>query len=149
MFTFPFERLEVYQIALDFFDVIYEVTDNLPREERYGIISQARRSASSVAANIAEGSARISLKEQARFSEIAFGSLAETFSHLLMAQRRNYISGEQIDSLRPLLFRLSNKINGLRKSQIKRYHKKHNIDPHSVNEDPIVYKKDFELPGLT
>jgi len=148
MFTFPFERLEVHRLALDFVDLVYNLTDKFPREEKYGIVSQARISASSVAANIAEGSARISAKEQARYSEIAFGSLAETFSHLLAAQRRDYLEKEQVDNLRPLVFELSNKINALRKSQMKRFSKKLNQDPHMEKEEETSYKIMKNLPGI-
>jgi len=128
--------------------LIYNLTDKFPREEKYGIVSQARRAASSVAANIAEGSARISAKEQARYSEIAFGSLAETFSHLLSAQRRGYLEKKQVDNLRPLIFELSNKINALRKSQMKRFHKKQNQDPHMVKEEEFSYEIMKDLPGI-
>ncbi len=148
MFVFPFEKLEVHRLALEFADMIYDLTDDFPKEEKYGMVSQARRSGASIAANIAEGSARISMKEQARYSEIAYGSLAETFSHLLAAQRRNYISKEQLDSFRPLIFEISNKVNALRKSQMKRYSGKANIDPHIVKEKIIDYKILNNLPGL-
>ncbi len=149
MFTFPFEKLEVHRLALDFADMIYDLTDEFPRDEKYGMVSQVRRSGASVAANIAEGSARISLKEQARYSEIAYGSLAETFSYFLAAQRRNYISGEQLDSFRPLIFKLSSKLNALRKSQIKRHDKKNNQDPHLLKEEAVSYDLLKNLPGLT
>ena len=149
MFTFPFEKLEVHQLALDFADKIYDLTDEFPRDEKYGMVSQARRSGASVAANIAEGSARISAKEQARYSEIAYGSLAETFSHLIAAQRRNYIDKEQINQLRPLVFKLSAKINGLRKSQMKRYSKKVNQDPHILREEKVAYNIVENLPGTS
>jgi len=149
MFTFPFERLEVHRLALDLVNLVYDLTDKFPREEKYGIVSQARRAASSVAANIAEGSARISAKEQARYSEIAFGSLAETFSHLLAAQRRDYLQKEQVDNLRPSVFELSNKLNALRKSQMKRYSKKLNQDPHIVKEEKYPYEVFNNLPGIT
>ena len=149
MFTFPFERLDVYSLALDFADLIYNLTDSFPKEEKYGIVSQVRRSGSSVAANIAEGSARISPKEQARYSEIAYGSLAETFSHLLAAKRRAYLSEEQVNDLRPFIFELSNKINALRKSQMKRYSKKIKQDPHLVEEDLVSYDILEDFPGIT
>ncbi len=150
MFTFPFERLNVHKRALDFADAVYDLTDSFPREEKYGMVSQARRSAASVAANIAEGSARITAKEQARYSEIAYGSLAETFSHLLAAERRNFLDREKLDALRPLLFELSNKLNALRKSQIKRHKEKSSQDPHLLQENQAPYETKAEnLPGTT
>jgi four helix bundle protein len=149
MFTFPFERLEVHKRALDFADAIYDLTDKFPREEKYGMVSQARRSAASVAANLAEGSARISAKEQARYSEITYGSLAETFSHLLAAERRNFVEKKDVDSLRPLIFELSNKINALRKSQIKKHFNKIEKDPHKLEEEQIEYEThSSNLPGI-
>jgi hypothetical protein len=53
---FKFEGLEVWQLALDYIDVIYEIASQLPRSEEYNLKSQIARAATSVALNIAEGS---------------------------------------------------------------------------------------------
>ena len=57
-----FEKLEIWQLSIDLSIDIYKRTKDFPHEERYGITSQLRRSVTSVAANIAEGSSRIGLK---------------------------------------------------------------------------------------
>ena len=148
-FTFSFEKLNVYKTACEFTDKVYELTEQFPSSEKYDLVRQARRSASSVAANLAEGSMRISLKEQARFSEIAYGSLAETFHHILQAQRLNYLTETETDALRPLIFKTSNMINMLRKSQIKRHNSKEITDPHIRNvakEEQTEYEYLKDLP---
>ena len=139
MFTYAFEKLEVYKSVCKFTDKSYKLTKDFPSHERFALTSQIRRSASSVGANLAEGTTRISMKEQARFSEISFSSLAETFHHLLQAARLDYIKQEQLNNLRPLVFEISNKINALRKSQIGRHNSKIKTDPH-LREPEVLYE---------
>ena len=68
---FGFEKLEVWQKAIDFADTVYLVTRHFPADERFGLTNQMRRAAVSISSKIAEGSARISKKDFARFIEIA------------------------------------------------------------------------------
>ena len=72
-----YERLEAWQAAHQLVLATYRVTKSFPIEERYGLTSQARRAAFSVAANIVEGSAKKGPREFRRFLDIAVGSLAE------------------------------------------------------------------------
>ena len=74
---------------------VYEVSKRFPREEIYGITSQIRRAASSVAANIVEGASRESLKDYLHFLQIARGSLAETQYFLHLARRLGYLDDAQ------------------------------------------------------
>jgi four helix bundle protein len=74
---YAFERLRVWQAARELAREIYLKTSKFPRREIYGLTSQCNRAAVSVAANLAEGSSRRSRKDQAHFSEIAYGSLME------------------------------------------------------------------------
>lgn len=143
MFTYSFEKSEVYKLVCKFTDEIYRLTQVFPSDERFGLTSQIRRSASSVGANLAEGTTRVSMKEQARFSEISYSSLAETFHHLLQAERLKYLKQEELNNLRPIISEISNKINALRKSQIRRHNSKIKTDPH-LKEPEVPYAKSNE-----
>ena len=86
-YLFPFEKLEIWRLSIDMAESLYKLTHNFPTEEKYGIISQIRRAGNSVGANIAEGSARFSEKDKARFIEISFGSLMEVVHFLYLSNR--------------------------------------------------------------
>jgi four helix bundle protein len=85
------EQLQVWQDALELVVHVYRETLVLPAEERFGLISQMRRSATSVPANIAEGAARGSRADFARFVSIARGSLAELDTYMHLVRRLGYI----------------------------------------------------------
>ena len=72
---FNFEKLEVWQKAIQFADVVYRLTKAFPDDERFGLTSQMRRAAVSISSNIAEGTSRHSRDDYARFLEIAAGSV--------------------------------------------------------------------------
>lgn len=82
-----YRDLIAWQHAMDLAVAVYEATRNWPREELYGLTSQVRRSATSVAANIAEGYGRDNLGSYLQFLRIAQGSLKEVETHLLIAER--------------------------------------------------------------
>lgn len=86
-----YRDLQVWRRALDWAEAIYEATAHWPRDERFGLISQTRRAAVSVASNIAEGAARRSTGEFIQFVGMARGSLAEAETQLLLAQRLGYL----------------------------------------------------------
>jgi len=86
-----YRDLQVWRRALDLAEAIYEATAHWPREERFGLVSQIRRAAVSVPSNIAEGAARRSTGEFLQFIGMARGSLAETDTQLLLAQRLGYV----------------------------------------------------------
>ena len=73
----PFERLSAWQASHRLALEGYRVTQSWPREEIYGLTSQARRAAVSITANIAEGAAKRGRKEFGRFLDVALGSLSE------------------------------------------------------------------------
>jgi four helix bundle protein len=87
-----YRDLSVWRQSLDWAEAIYEATAHWPRDERFGLISQVRRAAVSIASNIAEGSARRSTGEFIQFLGIAKGSLAEAETQLLLAERLSYLS---------------------------------------------------------
>lgn len=88
--------LKVWQLGMQIAEEIYALTRRFPDDERFGIISQLRRAAASVPANIAEGNARSSTKEYLRFLSIALGSLAEVETFLELSKRLGYGNPEQI-----------------------------------------------------
>jgi four helix bundle protein len=73
----PYERFDAWKAAHEFTLAVYRESNGWPRDERFGLTSQARRAAHSVSANIVEGQARRGRKEFRRFLDIAWGSLAE------------------------------------------------------------------------
>jgi four helix bundle protein len=95
-------------LALD----IYSLTGSFPREEIYGLTSQVRRAAVSVASNISEGAGRNTKKEFLSFLGFSLGSLAELETHLIIAQRLGYCKNkeivEQLSRVRALLLGLRN-----------------------------------------
>ena len=88
--TYKFERLEIYQLSLEYLDLIYHHAVKLPRAEEYNLRAQIIRAATSIVLNIAEGSTTQSNAEQSRFLGIALRSLIETVACQNIMKRRNY-----------------------------------------------------------
>lgn len=86
-----FKELEVWKIARTLVKEIYQLTASFPVDEKFGLTSQIRRCSISIAANIAEGSAKESLKDFTRFLEISQGSCFELESHILLANDLGFI----------------------------------------------------------
>ena len=91
--------LRVWQRSLDLGDRVYALVQRFPNYELYGMTNQLRRAVNSVHANIAEGSARATPVDYARFLNHAQGSLAEVCSFLHFAVRREYVTQQQIAPL--------------------------------------------------
>lgn len=120
MRRFYFEQLEVWQTGRQLIKKVYNISGLFPADERYGLTQQIRRACISVNCNLAEGSGRITGKEQARFTEIAYGSLLETLNLLIIAVDLDYIRTTDEMEIRPLFEELGNKLNALRKTQLSR-----------------------------
>jgi four helix bundle protein len=123
-YKYSFEKLTVWKQSMNYVEKIYDITNKFPKSELYGLISQIRRAAISIPSNIAEGSTRKSLKDQARFSEIAFGSLLETLNQIIIAHKLNYINSEDLNLIRFEIDNISRQLNALKTSQIQRQDKK-------------------------
>lgn len=117
-FTYRFEKLEVYQLARKFRVRIKKLTLNFPSDEKFELTSQIRRSSSSIASNLAEGSGRATSADQAHFTNISFASSLETIDHLIYAHDMAYINEETYTELRIDLDEIINKTNSLYKFQI-------------------------------
>jgi four helix bundle protein len=113
---FGFEKLEVWQLAIQYADEIYDATMPFPADERFGLTNQLRRASVSASSNIAEGSGRGSPKDFARFVEIAYGSLMETVSQMRIARNRNFLPPATYDALYQNAERLAKMLSGLRAS---------------------------------
>ena len=103
--------LEVWKKSMDLVEDIYKLMKQLPESEKYGLISQIKRSSISIPSNIAEGAGRASTKEFIRYLDIATGSLSELETQLLLVQRlgfSNYNESleEQLNSIGKMLYGL-------------------------------------------
>lgn len=114
---YPFEKLRVWQNARALANAIYTQTAKFPRHEAYGLTSQCNRAVVSVAANIAEGSSRRSRKDQAHFSEIAYGSLMELACLLMICTDLGILAAETEQVLRQSIDQVSMQLNALHRSQ--------------------------------
>lgn len=94
-----FRNLQVWRKSHQLTLEVYRATAGFPREERYGLSSQIRRSCSSIAANVAEGCGRNGEAELARFCSIALGSANELEYHLLLAKDLNFIKSSDYQRL--------------------------------------------------
>ena len=99
-FVFPFEKLRVWQQARQWISLVYRSTRKFPSSEAYGLVSQWNRAAVSVASNLAEGSARTSLKDQAHFSQVAYSSLMESACLAIVASDQGFLPLEQMEEHR-------------------------------------------------
>lgn len=112
--VFNFEKLSVYQKALDFIDDTYRIVLKFPKSELYGLSSQYKRAALSIALNISEGHGDTD-KQFNRYLTIALDSIKECVSCSTVARRQSYISEEQDDDARKKLEELAKMIAGLKK----------------------------------
>jgi four helix bundle protein len=118
MKTFSFEKLIAWQKARELASEIYKITKLFPKDELFGLTSQMRRCAVSIASNLAEGSGRNSMKDKARFTEIAFGSALELLNQLILSFDFEYFEEQKYIEIREKITEVTVLINGLYKSQL-------------------------------
>lgn len=114
---YSFEKLRVWQAARELAKAVYLTTSRFPQREIYGLTSQCNRAAISIAANLAEGSSRQSRKDQAHFSEIAYGSLMELACLLILSKDIAILSTDAEEALRSSIEEVSVQLNALHRSQ--------------------------------
>lgn len=95
-----FEELEVWKLSRDFRNEISILTKKFPKEEKFELTKQIKRSSRSVTANIAEGHGRFGFKDNTRFMRMSNGSLKETLDHLYVAFDEGYISEDEFSALK-------------------------------------------------
>ena len=115
---FKFEKLNVWQKAIEYADLTYSVTRSFPADERFGLTSQMRRAAVSVSSNIAEGSSRNSSTDFARFVEIATGSLFETVSQAFISRRQGLLSEDTFQKIYTAAEEQGRMLSGLRSTLV-------------------------------
>lgn len=121
---YAFENMKAWQEARKLVVEVYQLLDDFPNFEKYALCDQIRRAIVSVPSNLAEGSGRVSLKEQLHFYEISYGSLMETYNQLMIAADLDYIDEDSLETLRPKIDVVARMLNGLRSSLLKKLNSK-------------------------
>ena len=103
-------------MAVELSTEVYQLTQGFPKSELYGIVSQVQRSAVSVPSNIAEGAGRGSDKQFSHYLHIAYGSLCELETQLIISKNLKYITEEQLNNTSDKMVLLQKKIYNLDKT---------------------------------
>ena len=119
MYTFYFEKLEVWKDSKELVKDIYKVTKDFPGHEAFGLTSQLRRAVISIPTNLAEGTSRSTKRDQANFTSISYSSLMEVLNLLILSQELDFINKVDYDRLRNQAEKIANKLIALRKAQLK------------------------------
>jgi four helix bundle protein len=114
--TGNYKDLRVWEKSVDLVLECYRISRSFPKHETYGLASQLRRAPVSIPANIAEGNSRESRKEYIRHITIAYSSLAELETHLVIGMRLNYIEPHIYIRINERTGEIGKMLNGLRKS---------------------------------
>ena len=116
-----FEQLQVWQKAHQYVLSIYSLTRQYPKEEIFALVSQMRRAAYSITANIAEGFVRTGQKDKLHFYNIAQGSLEETRNFILLSKDLAYISEEDKQRIMVQAAEVARLLNAYRQGLLKYY----------------------------
>jgi four helix bundle protein len=111
-----YRKIKAWQLADSLVIGVYKATQNFPKEERYGLISQLRRAAVSVPTNIVEGAGRQHKKDYLNFLYTARGSLSEVEYLLGLSERLNFITTENLESINNECNKVQSTLYGLIKS---------------------------------
>lgn len=115
-----YKKLIVWQKSITLVKLIYQLTQNFPSDEKFGLTSQMRRAVVSIPSNIAEGQARRTTGDYVRFVSIAEGSLAELETQLIIAIELNFCRRKDIEELFDLMLEIRKMLNALRRSLVNR-----------------------------
>jgi len=111
-----YQELIVWQKAMDLVEDIYTASRTFPREETYGLMSQVRRAAVSIPSNIAEGQGRRTTPDFLRHLSIAYGSLREVETQILIATRLRYLAQGKCQDILNVAAEVGRLLNGLMSS---------------------------------
>lgn len=112
----PYQKLVAWQEAHKLCKLVYHHTVSYPSTEKFGLVTQLRRAASSVATNIAEGNGRRSRGERAHFLEISIGSLEEVHYHCLLSFELGYLKESELIKIDDYIQRVGYLLNKLQQS---------------------------------
>lgn len=110
-----FKNLKIWKEGINLVSNVYKLTSKFPEEEKFGLISQLRRSSVSIPSNIAEGYGRNSDSELSRFLNISRGSSYELETQLIITHELGYISSEQLETLSKQLDNIQGGITNFQK----------------------------------
>ena len=111
-----FRNYKVWQDAVEYSTKIYQQTDKMPRFERKGLCDQLQRAVVSISSNIAEGSAKPTDTDFARFLDTSLGSAYEVETQLLIANKIDYIDNENYNELNKEIIDIQKQLVGLIRS---------------------------------
>ena len=114
--TYKFQKLDVYKLGLEYVKAVYILSKKLPESEKYNLVSQIERAATSIVLNIAEGSTGQSDLEQRRFLGLALRSYLETIACMDLVEQFDYLSHDEILNLRKQGHQLFAKLIAFRKA---------------------------------
>ncbi|KAF5041503.1 23S rRNA-intervening sequence protein [anaerobic digester metagenome] len=117
-FIYSFEKLEVWKESKTLSKLVYKFTVEFPDFEKFGLVTQMRRASTSVCSNLAEGSSRISAKDQAHFYQIAYGSLMELLNQIIISGELGFIEDYIVSQSRDQIEKISRMINALRNQRL-------------------------------
>lgn len=117
-----FKSLRAWQLTRQLIVDVYAATDPFPDFERYGLMSQVRRSVNSIGANIAEGSGRPAPRDRAQFLGYAVGSADETEHHLIVATDLGFLREDEADDLITRLDEIRRMLKALRRRSVDELH---------------------------
>lgn len=119
MYTYSFEKLEVWIESKNFALIIYRMTKSFPTEEKFGLVSQLRRASISISSNIAEGTSRNTNKDKAHFMTMAYSSTIEVLNQVIIAKDLNFISENEYIEIREKISKITNMLNALKNHFLK------------------------------
>ena len=111
-----YQELIAWQRAMDLVETVYKASKGFPREELYALTSQVRRAAVSIPSNIAEGQGRRTTSDFLRHLSIAYGSLREVETQVLIAGRLRYLTASQVETVMNGTGEVGRLLNGLMNS---------------------------------
>ena len=117
LYSYAFEKLEVWKKGKDLVKMVYQFTKLFPKEEQYDLVKQMKRAAVSIISNLAEGTSRQTGKDRSHFTVMAYSSLMELVNQAILAYELGYLDKQKYHEFRALSTEVSRMLHALRNSQ--------------------------------